>query len=121
MRAIQSLDDGHKMIYLTPAMGRGAYMQVLFYTHYSPSKFQTEPLLQLDGRNLLQLTGSTMSKTGDGTVIRFNRYAFIPTDLNYSRIKRGIFVFPGDEKPPAKPARVVHFPDGSVAYNVLVK
>jgi len=56
-----------------------------------------------------------------GPVLSFDRWIFLPPSAIYSRVKRGVFVFSANENTPVPPVMTVRYPDGAVAYNLVVK
>ncbi|MFZ0887387.1 MAG: hypothetical protein WA005_02955 [Candidatus Binataceae bacterium] len=83
------------------------YIYVLFLERYPPALFQNGPILRVNGLF--------------GTVIAFGRYGFLDLQRNYRRFDHGIFVFRGGDELPKAPAFSVRYPDGRVAYSIVVK
>ncbi|HKV54846.1 MAG TPA: hypothetical protein VJN94_09395 [Candidatus Binataceae bacterium] len=83
------------------------YIYVLFFERYSPAAFQRGPVFQ---------------RTGEfGPVLHFDRYWFLPPNWAYPRAAHGIFVFRGIDQTPKPPDALIHYPDGTVAYKIVVK
>ncbi len=83
------------------------YIYVLFFTKYPPARFQNEPVVQ--------------SKWLFAPVSSFDRYRFEDPQFAYLKMAHGIFVLTGWEPAPAAPVFTVRSPQGTVAYQVVVK
>jgi hypothetical protein len=83
------------------------YIYVLFFDHYPPALFQRERRLQMPALF--------------APVEHFDRYWFVDPSLAYSRLDHGIFVFRAVDTTPVDPASVVRYPDGRIAYKIVVK
>jgi hypothetical protein len=103
---VDKLDDGTELIVTTWKINQ-PYIYVLFFKRYPPASFQKVPILG--------------SKGLFGAVLGFDRYRFVDPKWAYSRLEHGIFVFSGTDDLPQSPAWSVRYPDGRVAYNVIVK
>jgi hypothetical protein len=88
------------------------YIYVLFYERYSPEKFQHERVDWVAGD-----AGSSLY----AGVAHFDRYTFGDAQREYLERGEGVFVLPAHQVSPATPTATVVYPDGSVAYRVLVK
>ncbi len=51
----------------------------------------------------------------------FDRYWFGNPLFRYRVMPNGVFVFPGDQDVAGTPAASIRYPDGRVAYKVMVK
>jgi 4-amino-4-deoxy-L-arabinose transferase-like glycosyltransferase len=105
--ALDSFGDQNSLVVFPLKDISAPYIYVLFFARYPPALFQRGPVLQVPGVG--------------GQVLRFGRYVFASPDFAYEHLAHGIFVFAGSEAPPRAPALTVVFPDGSPAYNVVVK
>jgi Dolichyl-phosphate-mannose-protein mannosyltransferase len=106
LHAAGQLDDGVDPIVITRRINQ-PYIYVLFFEQYPPDRYQHEPVLRF---NILF-----------GPVIGFSRYVFLDPQWAYYRLKHGVFVFDGTDSVPAAPEKSVLYPDGRVAYKILVK
>ena len=107
----QKLAIGHEPVVITNKMEM-PYIYVLFFENYPPARFQSEPVRYAPGP-----PGSSLY----ASVIHFDNFWFANAQLAYARVPQGIFVFPGNEPPLAPPSASIPYPDGTTAYNVLVK
>ena len=98
LQAVDKLDDGHQPIVITPRINE-PYIYVLFFERYPPAKF----------------TGLSPF------FIAFDRYSFADPNWAYARLFHGIFVYSGSDQLPKSPASSIRYPDGTVAYNIVVK
>ena len=113
VQAIERLDDRHEMIIVTNVVTM-PYIYVLFFQPYPPAVFQHE--------TVIYGSGVTPASIGlHAPVIGFDHYGFVDPWAYYERITHGIFVFPGDQRPPAPPAVSIRYPDGGAAYNIVIK
>ncbi len=93
--------------------GPEPYIYVLFFGHYPPERFQTEPVVA---------TGKSSSGgVAAFNVIAFDRYLFTAPDSAYRAMKHGTFVFAAADPIPAPPTFSIRYPDGTVAYNIISK
>jgi len=106
MEAVQRLGGAHEPVVITDLINQ-PYIYVLFYESYPPALFQQGPVVQMQGLW--------------GPVLQFDRYLFVSPQRAYPQLAKGIFVFAGDESTPVPPALSVHYPDGTIAYNIVVK
>ncbi len=83
------------------------YIYVLFFERYSPAAFQQGPVQQEPGIF--------------GQVEGFGRYRFVPQNRPYVKLPHGVFVFRSVERAFAVPDATIYYPDGSVAYKIIVK
>jgi hypothetical protein len=83
------------------------YIYVLFFEHYPPVEYQKGPVVQPAG--LFQ------------PVLQFDRYLFVPPNFVYPRLEHGIFVFRGGDETPKPWEILIRYPDGKVAYQIVVK
>ncbi len=83
------------------------YIYMLFFNRYPPALFQRGPVEQ--GTGIFAF------------VYRFDRYLFTDPIAAWFRLPHGVFVFPGNLPLPAQPVETILFPDGTVAYRILVK
>ena len=54
-------------------------------------------------------------------VAHFDRYWFKDPQWSYRMMPQGVFVFPGEQKVAGTPAVSIRYPDGRMAYKVMVK
>jgi 4-amino-4-deoxy-L-arabinose transferase-like glycosyltransferase len=106
LTAIESLDDGHEPIVI-PSVTNQPYIYVLFFDQYPAERFQHASIARVKGKFL--------------RILEFDRYLFVKPDWAYAKLDHGIFVFPGNAQTPAPPALAIRYPDGSIAYQVVVK
>ena len=91
--------------------GPEPYIYVLFFGHYPPERFQTQPVVA---------TGKSPSGgVAAFNVYAFDRYVFTPPDSAYRAMNHGTFVFAGADPIPAPPTFSIRYPDGTVAYNII--
>lgn len=83
------------------------YIYVLFFEHYPPAAYQRGPLSQKAGLF--------------SPVTAFDRYRFEPPQMALVSLPRGVFVFQGSERTLLPPEVLIPYPDGSVAYKIVVK
>ena len=85
-----------------------AYIYVLFFGHYPPSRFQHQRVYY--------------SRAGlDAPVVAFDHYLFLDPQFAWGKLKHGIFVYPGIEALPAPATATVRYPDGRLAFSIIVK
>jgi len=113
VRAIRKFDDGRSPVVITDRM-KMPYIFVLFFQRYNPSAFQRGPVFYGPGY-------SPPPANSFAPVIAFDRYRFGDPGAAFSAAEHGIFVFARTETLPTYPALTVRYPDGSIAYNVVVK
>ena len=106
LAGVDKLDDGHEPIVITPRINQ-PYIYVLFFERYPPAKFQQGPVRRASGLF--------------GQVIAFGRYVFAKPHSVYPWLNHGIFVYAGQDALPKPPAISIQYPDGSTAYNIVVK
>ncbi len=106
VREVDKLDDGRRPIVITPQINQ-AYIYVLFFNRYSPARFQQDRVLQMKGLF--------------GAVIGFDHYIFLPPPAIYKKIEHGIFVCAPDDGLTNQPVAAIRYPDGELAYNLVVK
>jgi hypothetical protein len=107
VRTIQrSSRDANEPVVITQRMNQ-PYIYVLFYGPYPPARFQ-----ELQPRDNPALFAKVWA---------FDRYVFHDPGRFYQLSPHGIFVFSPVEEPPAEPTLTIRYPDGSVAYQVLIK
>jgi hypothetical protein len=80
---------------------------VLFFERYPPAAYQKGPVVQPAG--LFQ------------PVLQFDRWSFVPPNWAYPRLEHGIFVFRGGDETPKPWEILIRYPDGKVAYQIVVK
>jgi len=51
----------------------------------------------------------------------FDRYRFVPPLWTLMQLPHGIFVFEGGERTLLPPDSLIRYPDGNVAYKIVVK
>jgi hypothetical protein len=108
----QKLGIGHEPVVITNKMEM-PYIYVLFFENYPPARFQSEPVRYAPGP-----PGSSLY----ASVIHFDNFWFGNAQVGYAQLMRGgVVVFPGSEPPLAPPVASIPYPDGSTAYNILVK
>ncbi len=118
-RQIKRLDDGKEVLVVTPRISE-AYIYMLVFEQYPPKWFQTAA----------DVKGAWFR----GQVIKsFGRHYFVSPFVVYEAIAKnaagalvrvfphGIFVFTGDDVVPAPPKVVIRYPDGSIAYRIVVR
>jgi hypothetical protein len=105
---ISRLDDGKEPIVISPLVNQ-AYIYILFFRHYPPASFQHAKVVRAPGLF--------------GPVVRFSHYYFYPPQIAYQQLSHGIFVFTSrDAVPSVSPAAaVIRYPDGNIAYRIVVK
>jgi 4-amino-4-deoxy-L-arabinose transferase-like glycosyltransferase len=106
---LQTIDqryDKNLPVIITPAINQ-PYMYVLFFEHYPPAEYQKGPVLQLPG--------------SQGPVIAFSRYRFTRPERAFLLYPHAIFVFRGIDEPQIPPDVSIKYPDGSVAYEIVVR
>ena len=86
------------------------YIYVLFFDEYPPALFQHEQVTYQPGEGPLY-----------ASVIHFDNFWFGNPIFAYLRMPRGVFVFPGSENVPGTPSASIKYPDGRVAYSIVVK
>jgi len=107
VRATEQLShDDSEPVIITQRMNQ-PYIYVLFYRRYPPELFQ----------NLVPRDNPVLFAKVRG----FDRYRFQDPSRWFARLDQGIFVFSGDEQPPAPAAVTIRYPDGEIAYQVLTK
>ncbi|HXW84834.1 MAG TPA: hypothetical protein VEJ86_10545 [Candidatus Binataceae bacterium] len=106
LAAVRRLDDGVQPIVITPRINQ-PYIYVLFFDRYPPAYFQRARVVRAGGLF--------------GPVLGFDRYIFVDPQLALSKLAHGLFVLAPNDKLPSAPAESIRYPDGSVAYNVVVK
>ncbi len=107
VHTVESLNvDGAKPIVITDAINQ-PYIYVLFYKPEPPSLFQGGLLDQQPGLF--------------GNVLRFEQFWFFDPAQAYPQFDHAILVYPASETLPAPAAATVRYPDGSAAYNIVVK
>ncbi len=107
VREIEKYDDDRQRVFLT-RMNQG-YIYVLFFRQYPPALFQQTKVTQEEGLF--------------GRVLGFDRYLFpvVHPESIYISFEHGIFVFGGGDTFPGQPAATIRYPDGTPAYNIVVK
>jgi hypothetical protein len=105
---IQTIDQhGNDLqVFITSRINQ-PYIYVLFFQKYPPAQYQKHPVRQRPGLF--------------GNVSVFDRYWFMPPDVTYPWFANGIFVFRGADHTPQPPTVSIPYPDGKVAYQVIVK
>jgi hypothetical protein len=83
------------------------YIYVLFFEHYPPALFQSRPVPQQRGIF--------------GQVEGFGRYRFMPQKRIYLELPHGVFVFSSIERAYAPPDVLINYPDGNLAYKIVLK
>jgi hypothetical protein len=83
------------------------YIYVLFFEQYRPAAFQRGPVQQEPGIF--------------GHVAGFGRYRFVPQNRPYVELPHGVFVYRSVERTLAPPDVTINYPDGSLAYKIVVK
>jgi hypothetical protein len=83
------------------------YIYVLFFQQYPPAAFQKGPVLQEPGIF--------------GHVAGFGRYSFLEQTRPYVQWPHGVFVYVSVERVFGQPDVTINYPDGSVAYKIVVK
>ncbi len=106
VRDSEKFGDGPR-VFLTD-LGTG-YIFVLFFRPYPPELFQRTRVVRENGMF--------------GKVFGFDRYLFPSFNAQslFASMEHGVFIFGGDNPPPAPPAETIHYLDGSVAYYIVVK
>jgi hypothetical protein len=93
-------------VVITPTINQ-PYIYVLFYGLASPEQFQRGPVNQSPG-----LFASVMS---------FDRFKFTDPAFAFQRFAHGVFVFAGTDAAPVPPSLSIRYPNGEIAYQVVVK
>jgi 4-amino-4-deoxy-L-arabinose transferase-like glycosyltransferase len=107
--AIQAIDQRYSRdlpVVISPKINQ-PYIYVLFFQRYPAAAYQKNPVMQRPGLF--------------GDVSHFDRYYFVSPRWAYPWLAHGILVFRGSDKTPAPPDLSIHYPDGSVAYQIVVK
>lgn len=120
VQAIQKLDDGHEPVVITDLIN-SPYIYVLFFVRYPPERFQRAPLLEWINHGARWFPNPGQGTTLFAPVLGFDHYAFVSPQRYYSAVEHGIFVFRGGDDLPTPAELSVRYPDGTVAYNVVVK
>ncbi|MFZ0890337.1 MAG: hypothetical protein WA005_18000 [Candidatus Binataceae bacterium] len=107
LRAVDKLDNGAEPIAITTRINQ-PYIYILFFERYPPRLCQRQRVGRLNNRLF-------------APVLEFGRYYFYSLRNLYQVFPHGAFVFAGSEAPPSPPTLSVRYPDGSVAYNVVIK
>jgi hypothetical protein len=106
---VQAIDQRYSSnlpVFITPRINQ-PYIYLLFFQRYSPSAYQNRKVQQRPGLF--------------GKVFGFDRYMFVDPNLPYLQSQHGIFVYRGADATP-QPADVsIRYPDGTVAYQIVVK
>jgi len=105
IRAIDQYQSDLPVV-ITPRINQ-PYIYVLFFERYPPAAYQRGLAVQRSG--LFQ------------PVLQFDRYSFVPPNWAYQRLAHGIFVFRGGEETPKPWEVLIRYPDGRVAYQIVVK
>jgi 4-amino-4-deoxy-L-arabinose transferase-like glycosyltransferase len=106
---IQEIDQRYKSdmpVFITSRINQ-PYIYVLFFQKYPPAEYQNRPVRQRPGLF--------------GKVAGFDRYWFVTPELVYPWFANGIFVYRGSDQTPQPPDVSIRYPDGSVAYQIVVK
>ncbi len=104
---IARLWDGRESVVVTDKVLE-PYIYLLFFGPYPPSRFQRQPVYY--------------RRAGlSAPVAAFDHYAFLDPQFAYGKLKHGIFVYPGIEVLPAPAAITVRYPDGRLAFSIIVK
>ena len=106
---VQTIDQpysGALPVFITPRINQ-PYIYVLFFQRFSPAAYQKSPVQQRPGLF--------------GKVLGFDRYTFVDPNVPYLLSLHGIFVYRGDDVTPQPPDVSIRYPDGTVAYQVVVK
>jgi hypothetical protein len=106
---IQTIDQRYSRdlpVIITPKINQ-PYIYVLFFQHYPPAAYQKNPVTQRPGLF--------------GNVWGFDRYKFVEPLWAYPWLIHGIFVFRGGDQTPAPPDVTIPYPDGTIAYQIVVK
>jgi hypothetical protein len=106
---IQTIDQRYSSdlpVVITPRINQ-PYIYVLFFQGYPAAVYQ---------KNLVEQRSEVF-----GRVSHFDRYWFEPPLWAYPWLQHGIFVFRGGEPTPTPPDVSIRYPDGSVAYQIVVK
>jgi len=104
--ATQQLSRDREPVVITPRINQ-PYIYFLFYLRYPPALFQSEA-----PRENVALFGR---------VRRFDRYLFEDPAQAFARLEHGIFVFPDIGDLPAPPTLSIRYPNGQLAYRIVVK
>ena len=107
VQATEQLSRGDsEPVVITQRMNQ-PYIYVLFYRRYPPALFQSQ--VPRDNPALF------------AKVRGFDRYRFQDPARTFARLEHGIFVFSGIEEPPAPATLSIRYPDGQIAYRIVVK
>jgi hypothetical protein len=99
----------HQPVVITNRMEM-PYIYALFFDQYPPELFQHEQVTYIPWAGPLY-----------AGVAHFDDFWFGNPILDYLRMPRGVFVFPGSQNLPQPATASIKYPDGSVAYSVIVK
>ncbi len=106
LRAVDKLDDGRQSIIITDRINQ-PYIYVLFFERYPPAIFQQRRV--------------PPGRRSFGHIFGFGRYLFLDLKWPPFSYGHGIFVYAGQDTLPKPPACSIRYPDGTVAYNIVVK
>ena len=106
VQATEQLSRDREPVVITPRINQ-PYIYVLFYRRYPPALFQSEAPRQ--------------NVTLFGRVRGFDRYMFEDPARAFARLEHGIFVFSDVEELPAPVSLSISYPDGQIAYRIMVK
>jgi len=118
-RQIKELDDGKEILVITRRISEG-YIYILVFGQYPPEWFQRIAKVKRPWSTGYVLTN-------------FGRYYFVSPYAVYEAVAKnaagelvrlfahGIFVFTGNDLVPAPPKVVIRYPDGTIAYRIVVK
>jgi len=100
-----------QQVVITPKVPE-PYIYVLFFEHYPPERFQTEPVIWI---------GKKTTEVALLRVLAFDRYFFANPASSYRGFEHGTFVFAGADPTPIPPRISIRYPDGTIAYNIVSK
>ena len=120
VRTVRQLDDGHEPIVITDQVNQ-PYIYVLFFERYSPALFQRRPVLERSRQGARWFPDPGKEKELFAPVLGFDNFAFVNPRQYYPALEHGIFVFAGGDDLPGLPVSSIRYPDGTVAYSIIVK
>jgi len=106
LQTIDKTSSAEIPVVISPRINQ-PYIYVLFFEQYPPAAFQQGPVQQ--------------EPEIFGHVAGFGRYRFVPQNRPYVELPHGVFVYRSVERTLAPPDFTINYPDGSLAYKIVVK
>ena len=106
---LQTIDQRYSSdlpIFITSRINQ-PYIYVLFFQRFPPATYQKSPVQQRPGLF--------------GKVFGFDRYMFADPNFPYLSSPHGILVYRGNDVTPQPPDVSIRYPDGTLAYQIVVK